>query len=289
MLSNRGQRVHGVTLGVTLLTAGVLTGFAQTPSAPTKAPAQPPAAAPKAQAAKPPAAAVKKPAAAKVRPIDQIKKMVSLKMPEAAILNQIKSIPGGVTATADELIELKTMGASDAVIVALSGAGASPAPAAAGSTAAAAPAAPAPVVRPAWNTDLTTIQCEVPQVTRKRVIAVDEIDFGMASLFTRLAIPNRHTEATTSRPLLLHGVGRQTTHSNQTTLTITSNHAQAGPIRRALEGVSQLLQTLAHTAEQFTVEQRWRWLLRFIFRDWLKARPPDPPFLPLTALANCRI
>lgn len=178
MLSNRGQRVHGVTLGVTLLTAGVLTGFAQTPSAPTKAPAQPPAAAPKAQAAKPPAAAVKKPAAAKVRPIDQIKKMVSLKMPEAAILNQIKSIPGGVTATADELIELKTMGASDAVIVALSGAGASPAPAAAGSTAAAAPAAPAPVVRPAWNTDLTTIQCEVPQVTRKRVIAVDEIDFG---------------------------------------------------------------------------------------------------------------
>ncbi len=109
------------------------------------------------------------------------------------------------------------------------------------------------------------------------------------SLFTRLAIPNRHTEATTSRPLLLHGVGRQTTHSNQTTLTITSNHAQAGPIRRALEGVSQLLQTLAHTAEQFTVEQRWRWLLRFIFRDWLKARPPDPPFLPLTALANCRI
>ena len=32
------------------------------------------------------------------------------------------------------------------------------------------------------------------------------------SLFTRLAIPNRHTEATTSRPLLLHGIGRQTTH-----------------------------------------------------------------------------
>ena len=31
------------------------------------------------------------------------------------------------------------------------------------------------------------------------------------SLFTRLAIPNRHTEATTSRPLLLHGIGRQTT------------------------------------------------------------------------------
>ena len=27
-----------------------------------------------------------------------------------------------------------------------------------------------------------------------------------------LAIPKRHTEATTSRPLLLHGIGRQTKH-----------------------------------------------------------------------------
>jgi hypothetical protein len=72
-----------------------------------------------------------------------------------------------------------------------------------------------------------------------------------------LAIPNRHTEATTSRPLLLHGIGRQTTHGNQTTLTITSNHAQAEPIRRTLEGVSRLLQRLVETAEQFTVNQRW--------------------------------
>lgn len=109
------------------------------------------------------------------------------------------------------------------------------------------------------------------------------------SLFTRLAIPKRHTEATTSRPLLLHGVGRQTTHGNQTTLTITSQHAQAEPVRRALESVSHLLQRLGQTAEQFTLKQRWRWLLRFIFRDWLKTRSPDPAFLPLTALANCRI
>jgi hypothetical protein len=53
------------------------------------------------------------------------------------------------------------------------------------------------------------------------------------SLFTRLAIPNRHTEAITSRPLLLKGVARQTTHSNQTMLTITSMHAQAPAPRSA--------------------------------------------------------
>jgi len=50
---------------------------------------------------------------------------------------------------------------------------------------------------------------------------------------------------------LLHGIGRPTTHGNQTTLTITSNHAPAEPIRRALAGVSRLLRRLIETAEQF--------------------------------------
>ncbi|MGH8378400.1 MAG: transposase [Gammaproteobacteria bacterium] len=125
-------------------------------------------------------------------------------------------------------------------------------------------------------------RCRIPA----RIVA---LIYNWWSLFTRLAIPNRHTEATTSRPLLLHGIGRQTTHGNQTTLTITSHHAKAAPVRRALEGVSQLLQRLAHTAEQLTVNQRWRWLPRFIFRDWLTASSSDPPFLPPIAVANCRI
>jgi len=125
-------------------------------------------------------------------------------------------------------------------------------------------------------------RCQIPA----RIVA---LIYNWWSLFTSLAIPNRHTEATTSRPLLLHGIGRQTTHGNQTTLTIASNHAQAAPIRRAPEGVSHRLQRLAQTAEQLTADQSWRWLLRFIFRDWLKRRAPSPTFLPLTALANCRI
>jgi Transposase DDE domain group 1 len=109
------------------------------------------------------------------------------------------------------------------------------------------------------------------------------------SLYTRLAIPKRHTEATTSRPLLLHGIGRQTKHSNQTTLTITSNHAHAGPVRLALESVSQLLQRLAASAEHFNADQRWRWLLRFIFRDRFGQRSPNSKLFPLIAIENCRI
>lgn len=116
-----------------------------------------------------------------------------------------------------------------------------------------------------------------------RIIA---LVYNWWSMFTRLAIPNRHTEATTSRPLLLQGIGRQTTHANQTTLTITSNHAKAEPVRRALEAVSHLLQRFAQTAARLTPKERWGRLLRFIFRDWLGARTPDPLFLPFTALAE---
>jgi hypothetical protein len=108
------------------------------------------------------------------------------------------------------------------------------------------------------------------------------------SLYTRLAIPNRHTEATTSRPLLLHGVARQTRHANQSTLTITSCHAQADRVRQALGAVQQFLQRVRQTAEQLSPTDRWRAVLRFIFRDWLShtAASADPHLL---AISNCRI
>jgi hypothetical protein len=99
------------------------------------------------------------------------------------------------------------------------------------------------------------------------------------SLFTRLAIPNRHTEAITSRPLLLKGIARQTTHSNQTMLTITSMHAQAPAVCRTLQAVSTFLQRVRQTAEQFTSAHRWAAVLRFIFRDWLRASGDSQPFV----------
>jgi hypothetical protein len=47
------------------------------------------------------------------------------------------------------------------------------------------------------------------------------------SLFVRLAEPDNHFEALVSRPLLLHGVGKQTRHAGQKTLTMTSTHGRA--------------------------------------------------------------
>jgi hypothetical protein len=117
-----------------------------------------------------------------------------------------------------------------------------------------------------WGwTGFTTHDLRRCQILARTIAVI----YNWWTLFTRLAIPNRHTEARTSRPLLLNGVARQTTHGNQTTLTITSMHAQAPAVRRALEAVSTFLQRLRQTAEQFTSPGRWPAVLRFIFRDWL--------------------
>jgi hypothetical protein len=48
--------------------------------------------------------------------------------------------------------------------------------------------------------------------------------FNWWNLFVRLADPYHHREAITCRPLLLHAIGRQTSHAGRTTLTITSVH-----------------------------------------------------------------
>ena len=86
------------------------------------------------------------------------------------------------------------------------------------------------------------------------------------SLFTRLAAPNQRAEAITSRPLLLHAIGRQTRHSNQTTLTITSLHAEADKIQTVMSAVARFLGKIRSSAEQLQPSQRWRLILRAALR-----------------------
>jgi hypothetical protein len=50
--------------------------------------------------------------------------------------------------------------------------------------------------------------------------------FNWWNLFVRLADPDHHREAVTSRPLLLQAIGRQTKHAGRTTVTITSTHGE---------------------------------------------------------------
>jgi Transposase DDE domain group 1 len=97
------------------------------------------------------------------------------------------------------------------------------------------------------------------------------------NLFVRLADPDQHREAITSRPLLLQAIGRQTQHAGQTTITITSPHGNHYRARRAFVRIARFFAQLRQTAEQLTDLDRWYRILSFALVKYLKGRQLDPP------------
>ena len=72
------------------------------------------------------------------------------------------------------------------------------------------------------------------------------------NIFVRLAEPDWHREAITSRPLLLHAIAERVRHARQTTIKIASTHARAVPAAAALRAVAAFLRGLVKNAEQLT-------------------------------------
>ena len=106
-------------------------------------------------------------------------------------------------------------------------------------------------------------------VARCQLMArINALVFNWWSLYTRLALPGKHTEATTSRPMLVYGLGKKTRHSQQTTLTVTSNHGRAKKIQAILTAVGGLLKRFARSAEQLSRKERWALLLKIILREF---------------------
>jgi hypothetical protein len=97
------------------------------------------------------------------------------------------------------------------------------------------------------------------------------------SLFVRLAEPSYHLEAITSRPLLLHAVAKQTSHSGQTRVTITSTHGKRETVERLLARVVAFFEELKSAAEQLTGEQRWLRILSKAMEGYLRGRLLKPP------------
>jgi len=97
------------------------------------------------------------------------------------------------------------------------------------------------------------------------------------NLFVRLADPDHHREAITSRPLLLHAVGRQTRHAGRTTVTITSSHGEHQRARRALTRIATFFANLRKTAEQLTPLERWYRILNEALKKFLHGRILVPP------------
>jgi len=97
------------------------------------------------------------------------------------------------------------------------------------------------------------------------------------SVFVRLAHPDTHLEAITSRPLLLHAVAQQIEHAGQRRLTITSTHAMGEAVQRALTAVSGFLKELKATAEQLGRVGLMYRILNHAFRVLLRGKPLTPP------------
>ena len=97
------------------------------------------------------------------------------------------------------------------------------------------------------------------------------------SIFMRLGIPDKHAEAITSRPLALQGIARQTRHGNQTTVEITSMHAEASTITEILTNVSAFLKRIKTTTERLTKRETWSLILSFAFRHFLGGKVLGSP------------
>lgn len=106
---------------------------------------------------------------------------------------------------------------------------------------------------------------------------ITSLVYNWWSLFVRLADPDRHTEAITSRPLMLYGIGKQTRHAGQTRLTVSSTHAEAVKIEQCYRRIAAFFKELWATAEQFNAQQRWCRILSLALVKYLRGRQIHPP------------
>lgn len=99
------------------------------------------------------------------------------------------------------------------------------------------------------------------------------------NLFVRLAVPDKHLEAITSRPLLLHGVGKLSHHSGKQTLTITQSHGRRDDVVAAYKRMSRFFSRLKQIAPQLSPIACWYRILSEALKKYLNGRqlhPPDP-------------
>ena len=97
------------------------------------------------------------------------------------------------------------------------------------------------------------------------------------NLFVRLAEPDKHLEAITSRPLLLSAIAERSRHARQTTLRVASSHAKAGWAASVLSDIARFLRELIQNAEQLNAYQRWCQILSHAARSWLGGRQLRAP------------
>jgi hypothetical protein len=81
------------------------------------------------------------------------------------------------------------------------------------------------------------------------------------NLFVRLAIPEKHHEAITSRPLLLSSIGRLTEHGRQMKMVVTSTHGDIEKQKGAYRRLIHFFNELKFAAQQLTSTECWNLIL----------------------------
>lgn len=114
----------------------------------------------------------------------------------------------------------------------------------------------------------TTADFERCQIMARTIALI----YNWWSLFVRLLCPHKHSEAITSRPMMMGGVARQTEHAGQKKLTISLSHGKAQEIKGMVRNACQFLKDLIENAEQLSQPERWRRILSRIFVKYLGGR-----------------
>lgn len=97
------------------------------------------------------------------------------------------------------------------------------------------------------------------------------------NIYTRLVDPDCHREAVTSRPLLLHSVGKLTQHGRQKILTITSAHSKTEKITKILTRIAAFFKSLQQTAEQLTPALILKRIIEVAFKKFFGTGNKSPP------------
>ena len=115
-------------------------------------------------------------------------------------------------------------------------------------------------------------------LTRCRLLAgIVALIYNWWSLFVRLADPEHHREAITTRPLLLSAIASRTQHAGQVRLTISSTHGLRDKARLAYIRIAGFLAGLRQNAEQLDPLAKWYRILSEALRHFLKGRQLLPP------------
>ena len=95
------------------------------------------------------------------------------------------------------------------------------------------------------------------------------------NLFVRLAIPEKHHEAITSRPLMLSSIGRYTESGRQRHMVITTTHGDTKKISDAYQRINTFFSELKATATQLTSDECWRQIVIKSMEFFIGNQVPD--------------